>query len=190
MLYTPEGNLRSEDQTLRRIARRTVRAALDKMDAETDSIVNALIAHIGASSSCKMGADELLLLVNRHPRLQPERSTINRYMDAFPELKETTLNACQNINRKLLAAFKPSSRPSNMLAVSPTRKGRIASDASLFLIRFITFAAWLCFVSRRSLQSESHAARFSPANFLSGDRIRAFRNLRTPLLLVYQPFSC
>ena len=106
MLYTPEGNLRSEDQTLRRIARRTVRAALDKMDAETDAIVNALIAHIGASSSCKMGADELLLLVNRHPRLQPERSTISRYVDAFPELKETTLNACQSINRKTLSRLQ------------------------------------------------------------------------------------
>ncbi len=190
MLYTPEGNPRSEDQTLRRIARRTVRAALYKMDAKTDAVLNALISQISTNPKCKMNAEELFLLVNRHPHLQPERSTINRYMDAFPELKETTLNACQNINRKLLAAFKPSSRPSNMLAVSPTRKGRIASDASLFLIRFITFAAWLCFVSRCNHQSKSHAARFSPANFLSGDRIRAFRNLKTPLLLVYQPFSC
>jgi hypothetical protein len=106
MLYTSEGNLRSEDQTLRRIARRTVRAALDKMDAETERVVNALIAHIGTNSSCKMGADELLLLVNRHPRLQPERSTINRYMDAFPELKETTLSACQAINRKTLGRLQ------------------------------------------------------------------------------------
>ncbi len=106
MLYTQEGNLRAEDQTMRRIARRTVRAALDKMDAETDRVVNALIAHIGTSSSCKMGADEILLLVNGHPRLQPERSTIDRYMDAFPELKETTLSACQNINRKTLSRLQ------------------------------------------------------------------------------------
>jgi len=106
MLYSSEGNPRVEDQTLRRIARQTVRAALDKMDAETDAIVNALIAHIGTGSSCKMGADELLLLVNRHPRLQPERSTISRYMNAFPELKETTLNACQNINRKTLSRLQ------------------------------------------------------------------------------------
>lgn len=106
MLYSSEGNPRVEDQALRRIARQTVRAALDKMDAETDAIVNALIAHIGTNSSCKMGADELLLLVNRHPRLQPERSTINRYMDAFPELKETTLSACQNINRKTLSRLQ------------------------------------------------------------------------------------
>ncbi len=106
MLYSSEGNPRVEDQTLRRIARRTVRAALDKMDAETDAIVNALITHIGTNSSCKMGADELLLLVNRHPRLQPERSTINRYVDAFPELKETTLSACQVINRKTLSRLQ------------------------------------------------------------------------------------
>lgn len=106
MLYSPEGNPRAEDQALRRIARRTVRAALDKMDAETDAIVNALIAHIGTNSSCKMGADELLLLVNRHPRLQPERSTISHYIDAFPELKETTLSACQVINRKTLSRLQ------------------------------------------------------------------------------------
>ncbi len=106
MLYSSEGNPRVEDQTLRRIARQTVRAALDKMDAETDAIVNALITHIGTNSSCKMGADELLLLVNRHPRLQPERSTINRYVDAFPELKETTLSACQVINRKTLSRLQ------------------------------------------------------------------------------------
>ncbi|MCA1623889.1 MAG: hypothetical protein LC778_08840 [Acidobacteria bacterium] len=106
MLYSPEGNPRVEDQALRRIARQTVRAALDKMDAETDAIVNALIAHIGTNSSCKMGADELLLLVNRHPRLQPERSTINRYIDAFPELRETTLSACQSINRKTLSRLQ------------------------------------------------------------------------------------
>jgi predicted RNase H-like nuclease (RuvC/YqgF family) len=106
MLYSPEGNPRVEDQTLRRIARRTVRAALDRMDAETDAIVNALIAHIGTRSSCKMSADELLLLVNRHPRLQPERSTINRYMDAFPELKATTLSACQSLNRKTLSRLQ------------------------------------------------------------------------------------
>jgi len=106
MLYSSEGNPRVEDQTLRRIARQTVRAALDKMDTETDAIVNALITHIGTGSSCKMGADELLLLVNRHPRLQPERSTINRYVDAFPELKETTLSACQVINRKTLSRLQ------------------------------------------------------------------------------------
>lgn len=112
MLYTPEGNLRSEDQTLRRIARRTVRAALDKMDAETDAIVNALIAQIGKSSNCKMSVDELFLAINRHPRLQPERSTINRYMNAFPELKETTLSACQAINRKTLSRLQTFLAPS------------------------------------------------------------------------------
>ncbi len=106
MLYTQDGNLRSEDQTLRRIARQIVRAALRKMDAETDAIVNALIAHIGANSNCKLDADELFLFVNRHPRLQPERSTINRYMDAFPELKEATLSACQSINRKTLSRLQ------------------------------------------------------------------------------------
>ncbi len=37
MLYTQDGNLRPEDQTLRRIARQIVRAALRKMDAETDA---------------------------------------------------------------------------------------------------------------------------------------------------------
>ncbi len=106
MLYTQDGNLRSEDQTLRRIARQIVRAALRKMDAETDAIVNALIAHIGANASCKLSADELLDIVENHPCLQPERSTINRYMDAFPELKEATLSACQSINRKTLSRLQ------------------------------------------------------------------------------------
>ncbi len=106
MLYTPEGNPRSEDQTLRRIARRTVRAALYKMDAKTDAVLNALISQISTNPKCKMNAEELFLLVNRHPHLQPERSTINRYVDAFPELKETTLSACQAINRKTLSRLQ------------------------------------------------------------------------------------
>lgn len=111
MLYTTEGNLRAEDTTLRRIARQKVRAALAKIDADTSQIVDALIARIETNGNCKMTADELLDIVNNHPRLQPERSTINRYTDAFPELKETTSDACERTmtraRRKLQAAILP-----------------------------------------------------------------------------------
>ena len=111
MLYTSEGNLRAEDVTLRRIARLKVRAALDKLNTDTSQIVDALIARIETNGNCKMNADELLDIVNNHPRLQPERSTINRYTDAFPELKETTLEFHERTmlraRRKLQVAILP-----------------------------------------------------------------------------------
>ncbi len=100
MLYTQEGNLRAEDRALRTVARQRVLDALAQLDSETKAIVDALIVSIGANSSCKLSADELLDIVENHPRLQPERATIKRYADAFPELKESSLHTCERINRK------------------------------------------------------------------------------------------
>lgn len=100
MLYTSEGNLRAEDRALRTVARQRVLDALAQLEGETKAIVDALIARLGANVSCKLSADELLDVVENHPRLQPERATIKRYTDAFPELKERSLHTCERINRK------------------------------------------------------------------------------------------
>ncbi len=100
MLYTQEGNLRAEDRALRTVARQRVLDALAQLDSETKAIVDALIARFGATASCKLSTDDLLDIVENHPRLQTERATIKRYADAFPELKERSLHTCERINRK------------------------------------------------------------------------------------------
>ena len=123
MLYTSEGNLHVEDRALRSVARQRLNAALAQMESETKAIVDALIARIGADASCKVSADELLDIVENHPRLRPERATIDRYTDAFPELKETALSSCERINRRTFNRLQTFLAPREMARRFANTKG-------------------------------------------------------------------
>ncbi len=123
MLYTSEGNLRAEDRAFRFIARERLNAALAQMETQTKAIVDDLIARIGADARCKVSADELLDIVENHPSLQSKRTMINRYSDAFPELKETAFNACERINQKTFNRLQTVLAPREIARRFATTKG-------------------------------------------------------------------
>lgn len=123
MLYTSEGTLRAEDRAFRFIARQRLNAALEQMETQTKAIVDALIARIGADAACKVSADELIDIVENHPRLRPERATIDRYSNAFPELKETAVSACERINQKTFNRLQTVLAPREMARRFANTKG-------------------------------------------------------------------
>jgi hypothetical protein len=99
MLYT-EGTLVVEDRTLRKIARSNVNTALRSLETKTARIVDALVNKLTSQTENFGTVDRLLELVLAHPQLATETITIKRYVDAFPELKETvTINRSRIENR-------------------------------------------------------------------------------------------
>ena len=111
MLYTNEGTLYAEDCTLRRIARSKVRAAVIEMELKTAALIRLLVPKINAHWCRKFTADEMLAMISDHPRLQPERTTIDRYTDAYPELKESVGRAYDRLNRKTLRQLEDALEP-------------------------------------------------------------------------------
>lgn len=87
MLYT-EGNLTAEDAALRRIARSKLRSALHSLETKSQSLVDALVNKLNATTRRTLTADQLLALVEQHLQLCSERAIIRRYVDAFPELAD------------------------------------------------------------------------------------------------------
>lgn len=110
MLYT-EGMLTAEDRKLRQIARTTVGTALLSIEAKTSRLVDALVEKLTAQTACDRTADQLLRLVLAHPQLASETATIERYSDAFPELRDAVARALERIESKtrtqLEHAFAP-----------------------------------------------------------------------------------
>jgi hypothetical protein len=90
MLYT-EGTLVAEDRTLRKIARSNVNTSLRSLETKTARIVDALINKLTSQTENFGTVDRLLELVLAHPQLETETTTIERYVGAFPELKETVM---------------------------------------------------------------------------------------------------
>ena len=99
MLYTAEGNLRAEERALCHVARGRIRAALAQIEAKTGSLLDALAAHMNASVNIKLTPDEALNLSVEHPQLRSERIALERYTDAFPELREGAVSTLEYINR-------------------------------------------------------------------------------------------
>ena len=110
MLYT-EGTLTAEDRTLRQIARTTVGAALCSVEAKTSRLVDSIIERLTAQTARDCTADQLLRLVLTHPHVAAETDTIERYSDAFPELKESVCRARESLETRtrvrLERAFEP-----------------------------------------------------------------------------------
>ena len=110
MLYT-EGILTAEDRTLRQVARTTVNAALRSIETKTSQLVDALIQKLTAQSTSKCTADHVLRLVLTHPQLAPETATIERYSEAFPELREAVSRSLERIETKTRARLERAFAP-------------------------------------------------------------------------------
>lgn len=110
MLYT-EGTLVAEDRTLRNIARSTVNTALRSVETKTAQLVDALINKLSSQTDNLGTVDRLLELVLAHPQLATETTTIERYMVAFPELKETVTIARARIENRARARLERALAP-------------------------------------------------------------------------------
>jgi 2-oxo-4-hydroxy-4-carboxy--5-ureidoimidazoline (OHCU) decarboxylase len=110
MLYT-EGMLTAEDRKHCQIARTTVSVALRSIETKTSQLVDALVERLTAQTACNRTADQVLRLVLAHPQLASETATIERYSDAFPELRDAISHALERIETKtrvrLERAFAP-----------------------------------------------------------------------------------
>ena len=110
MLYT-EGMLTAEDRKLRQIARTTVSTALRSIEAKTSRLVDALVEKLTAQTTCDRTADQVLRLVLAHPQLASETATIERYSDAFPELRDAVAHALERIETKTRARLERAFAP-------------------------------------------------------------------------------
>lgn len=99
MLYT-DGMLTAEDHTLRKIARSTVNNALRSVESKTAQIVDALINKLTSQTELSDNVDQMIKLVLAHPQLSTETTTIERYVNAFPELNETVEAARTRIENR------------------------------------------------------------------------------------------
>lgn len=99
MLYT-EGTLIAEDRTLRKIARSTVNAALRSVETKTARIVDALVDQLTSQTDNFGTVDQMIEFVLAHPQLECETATIERYVVAFPELKETVVSTRARIENR------------------------------------------------------------------------------------------
>ncbi len=110
MLYT-DGILTAEDRTLRQVARTTVNAALLSIETKTSQLVDAVVQKLTAQTTSNCTADHVLRLVLTHPQLAPETATIERYSEAFPELRDAVSRSLERIETKtrnrLERAFAP-----------------------------------------------------------------------------------
>lgn len=110
MLYT-EGNLRAEDCLLRHIARSKVRAALRSVETKWTVLLDSLIGKLGAQTTRHLTVDQLLAFVEKHPQLQSEAATIERYTHDFPELSNAVFSTHERIRsrarQKLERALAP-----------------------------------------------------------------------------------
>ncbi len=110
MLYT-EGILTAEDRTLRQIARTTVNSALRSVEEKTGRLVDAVVEKLTAQTASKCSSDHVLRLVLTHPQLASETATIERYSEAFPELRDAVSRSLERIETKTRArlerAFSP-----------------------------------------------------------------------------------
>lgn len=88
MLYT-EGNLRAEDQLLRRVAHSKVHAALRSIETKRTTLLDSITSKLTACTTRRLSVDQLLNFVEQHPQSQPEAAEIERYTSAFPELADT-----------------------------------------------------------------------------------------------------
>lgn len=120
MLYTAEGNLRSEDRELRRVARHKVRSALVGIEEKTARLVERIVAQADAHFSSRHTADQLLDRVQNHPSIRSEQRLIERYTSAFPELEEhaqdrlaRTFRCAHRSLRETLAPFENARRFAN-----------------------------------------------------------------------------
>jgi hypothetical protein len=110
MLYT-EGMLTAEDRKLRQIARTTVSAALRSVEAKTTRLVDAIVEKLTAQQTSKCTADEVLRRVLTHPQVASETATIERYSDAFPELRDAVSHAREHIETKTRARLERAFAP-------------------------------------------------------------------------------
>lgn len=99
MLYIA-GTLAAEDRTHHQIARSTVNHALHSVETKTDRIVDALINKLTSQTENRCTTDQLLEFVLAHSQLSSETTTIERYISAFPDLKESVLIARAHIERR------------------------------------------------------------------------------------------
>lgn len=97
MLYV-EGNLRVEENALRQIARKKVNTALQSIEQKTARLVNSLLDKLTPQIESAFTIDGLLEAIRTHPQLSLEMATIERYSQAFPELKERAANQQKRIN--------------------------------------------------------------------------------------------
>ena len=110
MLYT-EGILTAEDRTLRQVARTTVNAALCSIETKTSQLVDALIQKLTAQTISNCTTDHVMRLVFAHPQLASETATIERYSEAFPELRESVSNSIERIETKTRARLERAFAP-------------------------------------------------------------------------------
>lgn len=110
MLYT-EGNLTAEDRTLRQVARTTVNTALRSIETKTSQLVDALIHKLTAQTISNCTADHVLRLVFAHPQLASETATIERYLEAFPELGDAASRSLERVKMKTRARIERAFAP-------------------------------------------------------------------------------
>jgi hypothetical protein len=110
MLYT-EGILTAEDRTLRQVARTTVNAALRSIETKTSQLVDAVVQKLTAQTTSNCTADHVLRLVIAHPQLASETATIERYSEAFPELRDATSRSLESIETKTRARLERAFAP-------------------------------------------------------------------------------
>jgi hypothetical protein len=110
MLYT-DGILTAEDRTLRQVARTTVNAALSSIETKTSQLVDALIQKLTAQTTSNCTADHVLRLVLAHPQLSTETATIERYSEAFPELRDAVSRSLERIETRTRARLERAFAP-------------------------------------------------------------------------------
>jgi 2-oxo-4-hydroxy-4-carboxy--5-ureidoimidazoline (OHCU) decarboxylase len=110
MLYT-EGILTAEDRTLRLVARTTVNAALRSIETKTSQLVDSLVQKLTAQTTSNCTADHVLRLVLAHPQLASETATIERYSEAFPELRDAVSRSLERIETKTRARLERAFAP-------------------------------------------------------------------------------
>src|ERR1700730_12780970 len=110
MLYT-EGTLIAEDRTLRRIARSRVNAALRVVEEKAACVVDSLVSNLTSQDADSGMVEQMLKAVLAHPVMLTEMTSIDRYVHAFPELRQTVANAYESIQHhvrvRLERAFSP-----------------------------------------------------------------------------------
>ena len=110
MLYT-EGILTAEDRKLRQVARTTVNTALRSIETKTSHLVDALIQKLTAQTTSNCTADHALRLVLAHPQLASETATIERYSEAFPELRDDVSRSLERVETKTRARLERAFAP-------------------------------------------------------------------------------
>jgi len=105
MLYV-EGNLRVEDNALRQIARKKLNAALQSIEQKTAKLIGSLLKILTPQIESRFTIESLLETIRTHPQMQIERTMIERYSQAFPELQERVTDEQKRINARARATLE------------------------------------------------------------------------------------